>query len=146
MTSIAAGATDRKLEIQGKELSIDGIWNTGKVASLINSQEFEPEIKATTESSLFFTGLPNFSGQITLRLVAGEDYSKARAVSFAWDGSPNAALNAMDAINREASVTGVRAEKYVLAQLGTDSAVHIDSGGAPVAGVCGRATVLSCPG
>ena len=116
MTSIAAGATDRKLEIQGKEISIDGMWNVGDVASLINSQEFEPEIKATTESSLFFTGLLDFSGQITLRLVAGEDYSKARSVSFAWDGSPTAALNAMDAINREASVTGVRAEKYVLAQ------------------------------
>ena len=112
MTSIAAGATDRKLEVQGRELPIDGIWNVGEVASLITSQEFEPEINATTEASLSFSALPNFSGQITLRLVAGEDYSKARAVSFAWDGSPTAALNAMDAINREASVTGVRAEKY----------------------------------
>ncbi|MBN9628701.1 MAG: hypothetical protein ABS43_28390 [Bordetella sp. SCN 67-23] len=112
MTSIAAGATDRKLEIQGKELPIDGIWNVGEVARLINSQDFEPEIQATTEASLSFSALPNFSGQITLRLVAGEDYSKARSVSFAWDGSPTAALNAMDAINREASVTGVRAEKY----------------------------------
>ncbi len=72
MTSIAAGATDRKLEIQGRELPIDGIWNVGEVASLINSQEFEPEIKATTEASLSFSALPNFSGQITLRLVAGE--------------------------------------------------------------------------
>ena len=114
MTSIATGATDRKLQIQGQELPIDGIWNVGDVARLINSQEFEPEIQAKTEASLSFTGMPNFSGQITLRLVAGEDYSKARSVSFAWDGSPNAALNAMDAINREANVTGVRAENYFL--------------------------------
>ena len=116
MTSIATGATDRKLEIQGKELPIDGVWNVGEVARLINGQEFEPEIKAETEASLSFSGLSNFSGQITLRLVAGEDYSKAQSVSFFWDGSPNAALNAMEAINREASVTGVRAENYFLNQ------------------------------
>jgi len=114
MTSIAAGATDRKLEIQGKELPIDGIWNVGEVARLINSQEFEPEIQATAEASLSFTGMPNFSGQITLRLVAGEDYSKAQSVSFFWDGSPNAALDAMDAINRATGVTGVRAENFFL--------------------------------
>lgn len=114
MNSIATGATGRKLEIQGQELPIDGVWNVGQVARLINSQEFVPEIQANAEASLSFSALPNFSGQITLRLVAGEDYSKAQSVSFAWDGSPNAALDAMEAINRAAGVTGVRAENFFL--------------------------------
>jgi len=111
MSTIATGATDRKLVIQGKELPIDEVWNVGEVARLINNQEFEPEIRAETKASISFSG-PLLPGQVTLRLVAGEDYSEAQSVTFFWDGSPTAAQNAMEAINQAAGVTDVRAESY----------------------------------
>ncbi len=109
----ATTPSPRVISVQGRELSIDGIWNVGGAAKLINAQEFEPEITATTETSISFTG-PVAPGQVTLRLVAGEDYSKAKSVSFYWDGSAKAAQDAMDAINKVASTTGVRAEKFTI--------------------------------
>jgi len=115
LANIQSLTTDpRTISIQGKEIPVDGIWNVGEVAKLINRQEFEPEIRATTETSISFSCPYLAPGQVTLRLVAGEDYSKAQSISFYWDGSPKAAQNAMDAINKVAGTTGVRAENFMV--------------------------------
>lgn len=95
-------------------LNIGAGASAGEVAAQINGATAETGLKAEAYTSVAFAMMP-YGGnhQVELRLVAGDDYSKAAAVSFAWDGSDALARQAMDAINAVSSQTGVIAEDFL---------------------------------
>ena len=77
------------MQVNGRQINIAQDENAGSVASKINALSSETGVTANAATSAAF-----FSNQdtlVTLRLVAGEDYSKAASVSFYWDGTDKAA-------------------------------------------------------
>ncbi|WP_158212003.1 MULTISPECIES: flagellin N-terminal helical domain-containing protein [unclassified Acidovorax] len=105
----------RSMVIRGTEIPVD--VNDGSIkayADKINAASFDPEIIAYAKTTMGFGAAPLPAGQnLTLTIVAGEDYSKAKTVSFPWDGSTAAAQAAVEAINAVSAETGVRADNLL---------------------------------
>lgn len=111
MQALFPGGT---LSIAGNSINIAAGESAGKVAEKINALTQQTEVVASASTSIAFAvGPVGVSQQVTLRLVASEDYSKAVQVSFMWDGSNAAATAAAAAINAVANQTGVTAEDFI---------------------------------
>ena len=116
-TSLPAGRT---FGIDGVEFPGEDIFSMADLAEKLKSNSpNDVEIEAKTKITLVIP--PNPNGVVTISLVAGEDYSKARTLSLNWDGSSAAGLAAMRSINELSSITGIRAEDFRPAELPSGS-------------------------
>ena len=88
-----------------------GEKSAADIAERINSTAFDPPVIAMARTEMGFSIHPPLpAGQnVTLKLVAGDDYSKAQTVTFPWDGSTSDAVAAMQAINVVSDQTGIYA-------------------------------------
>jgi len=101
---------DRTMEINGQVINVPQNTSAGELSKKINAIQDKTNVTANAYTNIGFWAN---NGLITLRLVAGEDYSKAKTVSFNWDGSDSSVQAAMRAINAVSSQTGVVAEDFL---------------------------------
>lgn len=101
---------DRTMEINGQVINVPQNTSAGELSNKINAIQDKTNVTANAYTNIGFYA---DNGLITLRLVAGEDYSKAKTVSFNWDGSDSSVQAAMRAINAVSSQTGVVAEDFL---------------------------------
>ena len=102
------------LGIAGASVNIASGSSAAAVAAQINSATSSTGATAEAYTSVAFGVMPIATNQqVTLRLVAGDDYSKAEQVTFEWDGSDQVAQAAMQAINAVAAKTGIVAEDFI---------------------------------
>ncbi len=103
---------NRTLTLNGQGVPMGvGEKSAADVAERINSTAFDPPILAIAKTEIGFAiNPPLAAGQnATIKLVSGDDYSKAQTVTFPWDGSTSDAMAAMKAINAVSDQTGVYA-------------------------------------
>ncbi len=103
---------NRTLTINGQGVPMGvGEKSAADIAERINSTAFDPPVIAMARTEMGFSIHPPLpAGQnVTLKLVAGDDYSKAQTVTFPWDGSTSDAVAAMQAINAVSDQTGIYA-------------------------------------
>jgi flagellin len=103
------------LVLRDKPIAIDRNESMASIAQKINAAGFDPKIyaQASTSAVLSFNkSLPSSTPPVTvtIKLIAGDDVSKAQSVSFNWDHANPDIASIKQAINAVSSQTGVRAE------------------------------------
>ena len=106
----------RTLRVQDAVIPVGDIRSMAHLAERLNEKSSNTGVLTEAKTSIGFSAPVN-DQVITLRVVAGEDYSKARTVSFLWDGTDEAAVSAMNAINSVSGVTGVEAGDFISSEL-----------------------------
>ncbi|OWG12658.1 Flagellin [Delftia sp. K82] len=103
------------LVLRDKPIAIERNESMASIAQKINDAGFDPKIytQASTSAVLSFNkSLPPStpSVAVTVKLIAGDDLSKAQSVSFTWDHANPDIASIKQAINAVSGQTGVRAE------------------------------------
>lgn len=103
------------LVLRDKPIAIERNESMASIAQKINDAGFDPKIyaQASTSAVLSFNkSLPPSTPPVTftVKLVAGDDLSKAQSVSFIWDHATPDVAGIKQAINAVSAQTGVRAE------------------------------------
>lgn len=103
------------LVLRGKPIAIERNESMASIAQKINDAGFDPKIytQASTSAVLSFNkSLPSSTPPVTVtvKLIAGDDLSKAQSVSFTWDHANPDVASIKQAINAVSAQTGVRAE------------------------------------
>lgn len=113
--SYVNSVSGRSMVIQDKNIPVDASDLSIKAyTDKINEASFDPEVYAYAKTSIGIGAQPLPAGQeLTISIVAGNDYSKAKTLTFPWDGSNEAAMAAMSAINAVSSQTGILAENML---------------------------------
>lgn len=101
--------------LRDKPIAIERNESMASIAQKINGAGFDPQIyaQASTSAVLSFNkSLPPSTPPVTVtvKLVAGDDLSKAQSVSFTWDHANPDVASIKQAINAVSAQTGVRAE------------------------------------
>ena len=104
------------LVLRDKPIAIERNESMASIAQKINDAGFDPKIyaQASTSALLSFNkSLPPSTPPVTVtvKLVAGDDLSKAQSVSFIWDHANPDVAGIKQAINAVSAQTGVRAEE-----------------------------------
>lgn len=103
----------RTMQIEGQTINISQNESAGSVALKINAVSDLTGVTAKAATNATFYVFPAVGQTVTLQVVAGEDYSKSRSISFSYDGSDDSAKAAMQAINAVAATTGVTAQDFL---------------------------------
>ena len=103
------------LMLRDRPIAIDRNESMASIAQKINEAGFDPKIyaQASTSAVLSFNkSLPSSTPPVTVtvKLIAGDDLSKAQSVSFTWDHANPDVAGIKQAINAVSAQTGVRAE------------------------------------
>ena len=103
------------LVLRDKPIAIERNESMASIAQKINEAGFDPKIyaQASTSAVLSFNkSLPSSTPPVTVtvKLIAGDDLSKAQSVSFTWDHANPDIASIKQAINAVSGQTGVRAE------------------------------------
>ncbi len=103
------------LILRDKPIAIDRNESMASIAKKISNAGLDPQIFAQASTSALLainTTLPSSTPPVTvtLKLLAGDDLSKAQSVSFTWDHANPDMASIKQAINAVSSQTGVRAE------------------------------------
>lgn len=103
------------LVLRDKPIAIERNESMASIAQKINDAGFDPKIyaQASTSAVLSFNkSLPPSTPPVTVtvKLIAGDDLSKAQSVSFTWDHANPDVASIKQAINAVSGQTGVRAE------------------------------------
>ncbi|MDH1901740.1 flagellin [Comamonas aquatica] len=103
------------LVLRGKPIAIERNESMASIAQRINDAGFDPKIYAQASTSVvlsFNKSLPPSTPPVavTVKLIAGDDLSKAQTVSFTWDHANHDIASIKQAINAVSGQTGVRAE------------------------------------
>lgn len=103
------------LVLRDKPIAIERNESMASIAQKINDAGFDPKIyaQASTSAVLSFNkSLPPSTPHVTVtvKLIAGDDLSKAQSVSFTWDHANPDIASIKQAINAVSGQTGVRAE------------------------------------
>ena len=103
------------LVLRDKPIAIERNESMASIAQKINDAGFDPKIYAQASTSALLainTTLPPSTPPVTvtLKLVAGDDLSKAQSVAFTWDHANPDVASIKQAINAVSAQTGVRAE------------------------------------
>lgn len=103
------------LVLRDKPIAIERNESMASIAKKINDAGFDPKIyaQASTSAVLSFNkSLPPSTPPVTVtvKLIAGDDLSKAQSVSFTWDHANPDVASIKQAINAVSGQTGVRAE------------------------------------
>lgn len=103
------------LVLRDKPIPIERNESMASIAQKINDAGFDPKIyaQASTSAVLSFNkSLPSSTPPVTVtvKLIAGDDLSKAQSVSFTWDHANPDVASIKQAINAVSAQTGVRAE------------------------------------
>ena len=103
------------LVLRDKPIAIERNESMASIAQKINDAGFDPKIyaQASTSAVLSFNkSLPPSTPPVTVtvKLIAGDDLSKAQSVSFTWDHANPDIASIKQAINAVSGQTGVRAE------------------------------------
>ncbi|RGE39497.1 flagellin [Comamonas testosteroni] len=103
------------LVLRGKPIAIERNESMASIAQKIKDAGFDPKIYAQASTSALLainTTLPPSTPPVTVtvKLVAGDDLSKAQSVSFTWDHANPDVAGIKQAINAVSAQTGVRAE------------------------------------
>ena len=104
------------LVLRDKPIAIERNESMASIAQKINDAGFDPKIyaQASTSAVLSFNkSLPPSTppATVTVKLIAGDDLSKAQSVSFTWDHANPDVASIKQAINAVSAQTGVRAEE-----------------------------------
>ena len=102
------------LVLRDKPIAIERNESMASIAQKINDAGFDPKIYAQASTSALLainTTLPPSTPPVTVtvKLVAGDDLSKAQSVSFTWDHANPDVAGIKQAINAVSAQTGVRA-------------------------------------
>lgn len=103
------------LMLRDKPIAIERNESMASIAQKINDAGFDPKIYAQASTSALLainTTLPPSTPPVTVtvKLVAGDDLSKAQSVSFTWDHANPDVASIKQAINADSGQTGVRTE------------------------------------
>lgn len=102
---------DRQITFNGRAVSVDGVLSAESYAAVLRQLTGNNGTEVSVSSSVTLAAAYEPAQQIAIRLVAGEDYGNARAISFRLDGSDTSVQEVMAAINRQSAATGVVAER-----------------------------------